>query len=109
MRMDPPPSVPTASGPRPAATAAPAPPLEPPAVSAGFHGLRVGPKSGLSVTPLCPNSGVLVLPTMMPPAPFRRSTATASSSGTWSAKRREPPVVRMRRVKRRSLIENGTP
>ncbi len=82
MRMEPPPSVPTASGPRPAATAAPAPPLEPPGVSAGFHGLRVMPRSGLSVTALWPNSGVVVLPTMMAPAPLRRSTHTESSSGT---------------------------
>ena len=82
MRMEPPPSVPTASGPRPAATAAPAPPLEPPGVRAGFHGLRVMPKSGLSVTALWPNSGVVVLPTMMAPAPLSRSTQTESSSGT---------------------------
>ena len=109
MRIEPPPSVPSASGPTPAATAAPAPPLEPPGVSAGFHGLRVMPKSGLSVTPLWPNSGVVVLPRMMAPAPLRRSTETASSSGTWSAKSREPPVVSKRRVKSRSLIETGTP
>ena len=107
--MEPPPSVPTASGPSPAATAAPAPPLDPPGVSARFQGFRVIPKSGLSVTPLWPNSGVLVLPRMTPPAPFRRSTTTASSSGTWSAKRREPPVVSTRRVQTRSFTENGTP
>src|SRR5712664_2671171 len=89
MRIEPPPSVPTASGPRPAATAAPAPPLEPPGVSEGFHGLRVMPKRGLSVTPLWPNSGVDVLPIRTAPAPLSRSTHTASSSGTCSAKSRE--------------------
>ncbi len=98
-----------ASGPRPAATAAAAPPLDPPGVSEGSHGFRVIPKSGLSVTALCPNSGVVVLPRMIAPAPLSRSTHTASSSGTWSAKRREPPVVSMRRVKTRSLIDSGTP
>ena len=69
----------------------------------------MAPKSGLSVTALWANSGVLVLPTMMAPAPFSRSTTTASSSGTWSAKRLEPPVVRTRRVKSVSLTETGTP
>ena len=38
-----------ASGAMPAATAATAPPLEPPGVSAGFQGLPVTPNSGLSV------------------------------------------------------------
>ena len=52
IRMEPPPSVPTASGPSPAATAAPAPPLDPPGVSSRFHGFRVIPKSGLSVDAL---------------------------------------------------------
>jgi hypothetical protein len=109
MRIDPPPSVPRARGPRPVAAATAAPPLEPPGVSAEFHGLRVMPKSGLSVTPLCPNSGVVVLPRMIAPAPLSRSTATASSSGMCSAKRREPPVVRTRRVKTRSFTDTGTP
>src|SRR3990170_8315129 len=62
MRIEPPPAVPTASGPMPEATAAAAPPEEPPGVFAVFHGLRVMPVSGLSVTPFQPNSGVVVLP-----------------------------------------------
>src|SRR5947208_2106725 len=109
MRIEPPPSVPSASGPQPLATAAAAPPLEPPGVSAGFHGFRVTPKSGFSVAALWPNSDVLVLPRSTAPAAFRRATAIASSSGTWSAKSREPPVVVSPRVKRTSLIETGTP
>ena len=56
MRIEPPPSVPTASGPMPEATAAAAPPEEPPGVFALFQGLRVMPVSGLSVTPFQPNS-----------------------------------------------------
>jgi hypothetical protein len=48
-RIDPPPSCAIASGPMPAATAATAPPLEPPGVSAGFQGLPVAPNSGLAV------------------------------------------------------------
>jgi len=47
MRIDPPPSLPGATGRRPAATAAAAPPLEPPAPSPVDQGLRVtGPASG---------------------------------------------------------------
>src|SRR2546423_5163233 len=57
MRIDPPRSVPTASGPIPAATAATAPPDEPPGVFAGFHGLRVMPVRALSVTAFQPNPG----------------------------------------------------
>ena len=43
MRIEPPPSPAEAIGTRPAATAAPLPPLEPPGVRCGFQGLRVTP------------------------------------------------------------------
>jgi hypothetical protein len=79
--IEPPPSAPRASGPRPLATAAAAPPEEPPGVRARFHGFRVTPNSGLSVNGLWPNSGVVVLPTSTAPA-SRRRTGTASSVGT---------------------------
>src|SRR3954447_5136256 len=42
MRIEPPPSLPGAAGRRPAATAAPAPPLEPPADRLRSHGVRAG-------------------------------------------------------------------
>src|SRR5207247_6464281 len=84
MRIEPPPSVPMWSGPRPAAAAAEAPPLEPPGDRSSAQGLRVAPKSKLWVTPSHPNVGVLVLPSMMPPAALRRSTIGASSVGTLS-------------------------
>ena len=51
-RIEPTASVPMASGPQPAATAAAAPPLDPPLVLAGFQGLRVMPESGLSAVSL---------------------------------------------------------
>src|SRR5262245_48373959 len=51
IRMEPPPSVPIVSGPKPAATAAAPPPEDPPGVFIVFHGFRVIPVSGLSVTP----------------------------------------------------------
>src|SRR5437764_15447900 len=47
-RIEPTPSVPIASGPQPDATAAAAPPLEPPLVRSRRHGLRVTPETGLS-------------------------------------------------------------
>ena len=43
MRIEPAPSPAEAIGTRPAATAAPEPPLEPPGVRCGFQGLRVTP------------------------------------------------------------------
>src|ERR1700754_5120186 len=67
-RSDPPRSDPWAIGPIPVATATAAPPLEPPHVSSGFHGLRVAPNIALNVFPPAPNSGVFVLPTTMAPA-----------------------------------------
>ncbi len=42
MRMDPPPSLPWAAGAKPAATAAAAPPLDPPADLDRSHGVRAG-------------------------------------------------------------------
>src|SRR6266478_8677785 len=102
MRIEPPPSVPIAS-------AAVAPPLEPPGVRSRFHGLRVMPKSRLWVAPIQPIIGVLVLPSWIAPAASSRSTIGALSVGTLSAKSRVPKVVRMPFVVTRSLVENGTP
>src|SRR5260370_36118338 len=44
MRIEPPPSLPCAIGTMPAATAAAEPPLEPPVVGEGAHGLQLGAK-----------------------------------------------------------------
>ena len=54
MRIEPPPSVPSAKGARRAASAAEEPPDEPPGVFSRFQGLRVMPVSGESVTPFQP-------------------------------------------------------
>ena len=43
MRIEPPPSVPSANGSRPSATAAALPPDEPPLLRVVSNGLRVGP------------------------------------------------------------------
>ncbi len=69
----------------PVASAAAPPPVEPPEVSAAFHGLRVAPNTVFHVLAPAANSGVLVLPMMTAPARRSRSTTTASASGTWSA------------------------
>src|SRR5688572_21745445 len=108
MRIEPPPSVPTASGPMPAATAAAAPPEEPPGVFAGFHGLRVMPVE--LVSPLQPNSGVAVLPSSTAPASRRRAVDGASMSQGWFGSTvRLPRRVGQPFVSTRSLIDAGTP
>ncbi len=110
MRMLPAPSVPIETGPMPAATAAAVPPEEPPGVLSRFQGLRAMPVRGELVSPLQPNSGVVVLPRSTAPASFRRAAAGASISQAWLASTvRLPRSVGMPRVRIRSLIEAGTP
>ena len=62
MRSEPPPSEPCEIAHRPAASAAAAPPLEPPAFRERSHGVRQGPFRAESVNAVVPNSGVFVLP-----------------------------------------------
>src|SRR5438132_3841231 len=93
MRIDPPPSVPSANGVTPAATLAAAPQLEPPGVLPRCQGLRVMPVSGLSPTALHPNSLVVVLPTMHAPLARSRSTTGASNPATALASVRDPKVA----------------
>src|SRR6266567_9424381 len=85
IRIEQPKSVPCASGTMPVATATADPPDEPDGLNAGFQGLRVTPNTSLKVLAPAANSGVLVLPSTMAPAAFRRRTASASSTGTLSA------------------------
>ena len=61
-------SLPSASGTRPAASAAAAPPDEPPTDRPCRYGLWVAPKTGLNVCDPAANSGTLVLPTRIAPA-----------------------------------------
>jgi len=76
--IDPPVSEPSAASARPAATAAADPPEEPPATRPGARGFSVGPNAEVSVVPPIPNSSMLVLPTIVAPAPLRRVTTVAS-------------------------------
>src|SRR3954468_15479117 len=62
IRIDPPPSLACAIGTTPAATKAPEPEDDAPAVWSGFHGLRTGPNRGCSAEALKPNSDSRVLP-----------------------------------------------
>src|SRR5215204_497792 len=109
MRIEPAPSLPCARGPRPAATAAAAPPLDPPGVFCRFQGLNEGPNTRFPESPFQPSSGVLVFPSMTAPAVNNRSTTGASSSGIQPGSINEPRAVRIPLVGVRSLIEIGTP
>src|SRR5271169_70536 len=110
MRTEPAPSVPIATGPIPDATAAAAPPDDPPGVILVFHGFLVMPVSGLSVVPLMPNSGVLVLPNTTAPASRNRAVTGASTSQDCRGSMvREPRNVGQPRVRSKSLIDTGTP
>src|SRR5204863_389303 len=82
LRRLPPRSEPSANGSIPAATAAAAPPLEPPGVRDRSYGLRVAPKTGLNVCEPAPNSGVFVFPITIAPASRSRRTIAASLGGT---------------------------
>jgi len=79
MRIDPPPSDPVASGTIPEAMAAALPPDEPPGVWSRFHGFRVAPNRGFSVSAFQPSSGVFVLPTTTHPAATSRATRVESA------------------------------
>src|SRR3954447_16538258 len=77
----------------PVATAAAAPPLEPPGVRFGSQGLSVRPCSALSVKYRVLNAGTLVRPTKMAPAFRHWMTHGLSSLGTLSLKAPTPLVV----------------
>ena len=109
MRTEPPPSVPMAIGPRPAATAAPAPPEEPPGVRSVFQGLRVMPCSGESVTPLWPYSELVLWANTMAPASRSRATAGASASAGVLSVSLLPIEAGQPLTRTSSLIDTGTP
>ena len=73
----------SASGTVPAATAAAEPPDEPPQVRRGSNGLPVAPNSRFTVLAPMLNSGMLVLPRMMPPA--ARIAAALGAPLVWLA------------------------
>jgi len=79
-----------------------------PGVRAGFHGLRVTPKTALNVLAPAPNSGVLVLPTTMAPAPSA-ARRPARPRPARDARRSCCPCRADALRRRESLIDTGTP
>ena len=77
-RIDPPVSVPRLAAAMPAATAAAAPPDEPPGTRSTSHGLRVVKKPECSVDEPIANSSMLTLPRTTAPASMSRATTVAS-------------------------------
>ena len=78
LRNDPPMSLPSAMQSISVDNAAAAPPLLPPTVLVRSHGFRVAPKIGLKVLQPVANSGIFVLPIMIAPEDFIRSTTSPS-------------------------------
>src|SRR5262249_13849988 len=68
IRREPPVSEPVQTGSMSQASATAAPPDDPPALSRGSNGLPVAPQTTLRVFAPAPNSGTLVLATMIAPA-----------------------------------------
>src|SRR2546423_9563281 len=77
-RIDPPVSVPSASGANPAATAAALPPDEPPGTRVVSQGLAVGQNPEFSVDLPMANSSRFVLPITTAPAARSRATTVES-------------------------------
>ena len=93
MRIEPAPSDAEAPAQRPAATAAPLPPLDPPGVWATFQGLRVTPQPSDSVSPMIASSGSLVFPRITAPAAAQPRGELGSPRGPGSPYATVPWVV----------------
>src|SRR3954447_12674181 len=111
MRIEPPPSVPSAKVRRPSATAAAQPPEEPPVFRLVSNGLRLGPQSGLAAPPREPMTGLLPVPTGIAPACSARSANAQYVSSLKSRSAGMPPNVAGHPglKSNRSLIAAGTP
>ena len=108
IRIEPAPSAASAAGTIPAATAAADPPLEPPGVRSGSHGLRVTPQVTDSVNGHSPSSGIFVLPTTIAPAArSRRTTSASAAAGVTIAP--VPRLVISPPISISSLTATGTP
>ena len=81
-RIEPPVSVPGASGDHSRCERGPEPPLEPPGTRVGSCGFRHQPKCGFWVVVPQANSCVASLATVTAPAAVCRATTSASRSGT---------------------------
>src|SRR5207253_2711287 len=79
IRIDPPVSVPRATGTTPAPTAAPDPPLDPPVIRVRSHGFAVGPHAEIRFVAPHASSCWFVFPTTIAPAALSRRTTVASA------------------------------
>ena len=102
-------SLPSPIGLIPEAIADASPPLDPPAVTFGFHGLRVRPWSVESVWTRRPRSGRLVRANGIAPAARMRATVGESIGATASASAGTPCVVGVPARSMFSLTVHGTP
>src|SRR5215208_1352812 len=108
IRIDPPPSLACAIGTTPAATNAPEPDDDAPAVWSGFHGLRTAPSRGCSADALKPNSESRVLPSgTRPVARYARAKWPSISAGCGSHAS-VPLIVGMSPTATLSLMYDGT-
>lgn len=109
LRSEPPMSLPRPIADMPVAGATASPPLDPPAVQAAFHGLRVRPCRLLSVWMRMAMSGRFVRPTGIAPAARMRSTTGASSGTTAPERAGGAHVVAGPAMSMFSLTVIGTP
>ena len=110
MRIEPPPSPALALVQRPPATAAAAPPDEPPGVRPSRHGLCVAPFKTVRVTLTPPNSLAVVSPKgTMPPSCCNRCTMMEVCSAMRSAKTAHAEVSGQPSTASSSLTASGTP
>src|SRR5204863_9369250 len=93
----------------PEASAAPAPPLDPPALLVVSHGFRVVPYALLYVCDPIPNSGTLVLPIGITPARFSSATSGESVVAMRYLKIGDPDVHGKPAASSRSLNAHGSP
>ena len=91
------------------ATAAAAPPLEPPGIRVRSHGLWVSLKPECSVDDPMANSSMFSFPTITAPPFFNFFTTEASYGGMKFSRIFEPQVVRRPFVQMRSLRAMGIP
>src|SRR6476659_2656730 len=84
MRIEPPPSLACARGRMRAATAAAAPPEDPPEECARLHGFRVGPNRRASVVGIKPNSGLALSPKIATSASRKRRARVLVGAATLS-------------------------
>ena len=90
IRIEPPVSLPSASGTIPVASAAAEPPLDPPGTRSEFQGFSVLPSLAFWVVIPQPNSWERVAPTTIAPAFRHRATAIASDDAMRSARIVDP-------------------